>query len=106
MSRFEPKTDGGDFELAPSERPAQGGGISTTPAADITIRLWREDPTSAASALTWNTEDVLVYMIADLLAASHGRTASETPSAMTAHFGNTNHALVAARRIQISILEF
>jgi hypothetical protein len=106
MSPFEPKTDGGDFELATSERPAQAGGINTTPAADITIRLWRGDPTSSASALTWDTESVLVYMIADLVAASHGRTASETPSAMTAHFGNTNHALVAARRIQISILEF
>lgn len=106
MSPFEPKTDGSDFELATSQRPTQGGGIITTPAADISIRLWRGDPTSSSSALTWNTDSVLVYMIADLVAASHGKTASETPSAMTAHFGNTSQALVAAKRIQLSILEF
>ena len=45
-------------------------------------------------------------MIADLVAASRGRAASETPSALTAHFDNTNLALVAARRIHLSILEF
>ncbi len=45
-------------------------------------------------------------MIADLVAASHGRTAVETPVALAAHFDNSLHSLVAAKRIQTAILEF
>jgi hypothetical protein len=45
-------------------------------------------------------------MIADLVAASHGRTAVEMPAAMAAHFDNSLHALVAAKRIEHAILEF
>jgi len=105
MSPFEPKTDGRDFDVASAAPSAHGGGITAAEPANITIRLWRGDP-AGNSALTWNTESVLVYMIADLVAASHGRTASDVASAMTAHFSNANQALVAARRIQLSILEF
>jgi outer membrane biosynthesis protein TonB len=45
-------------------------------------------------------------MVADLVAASHGRTAVEMPAAMVAHFDNSLHALVAAKRIENAILEF
>jgi len=56
--------------------------------------------------MTWSSESVLVYMIADLVAASHGRTAVETPASMAAHFDSSLNALVAAKRIQTAILEF
>jgi hypothetical protein len=45
-------------------------------------------------------------MIADLVQASHGRTAIELPASLAAHFDNSLEALVAARRIQTAILEF
>jgi len=45
-------------------------------------------------------------MIADLVAASHGSLAEELPGVMAAHFGNSAQALLAAKRIQASILEF
>lgn len=106
MSPFEPKTDGKDFAIAKAEQSSQSRAFTATPAADLTIRLWLGDRTVGAAGLTWNTDSVLVYMIADLVAASHGRTASEPATVMTAHFANTNQALVAAKRIQLSILEF
>lgn len=105
MSPFEPKTDARDFDATSPARPLQTGGMPATAPADITIRLWRGDP-AGNSALTWNTDSVFVYMIADLVAASRGSTASDAASAMTAHFANASQALVAARRIQLSILEF
>jgi len=102
MAPFEPKTDSKEFELANAEPAAR----VSTGAADITIRLWRQDQASGASALSWNTESVLVYMMADLVAASHGRAAPESSAVMTAHFDNSNQAIVAAKRIQLAILEF
>jgi hypothetical protein len=45
-------------------------------------------------------------MIADLVCASGGRVAEELPEIMAAHFATSRQAVVAARRIQTSILEF
>jgi hypothetical protein len=106
MAPFEPKTDSKEFEVAlpGSAVPASDG--ATASAVDITIRLWRRDQAVNSAALTWNSESVLVYMIADLIAASHGCAASELSASMTAHFDNTNQAVVAAKRIQLAILEF
>ena len=104
---FEPKTDSKEFEIASLE---QGAGLTTrsaaSQAADLTIRILRRDASSGSTALNWNSESVLVYMIADLVSASHGRTAVEIPAAMTAHFDNSWQALVAAKRIQTAMLEF
>jgi hypothetical protein len=105
MVPFEPKTDSQEFEIASLE-PGTGGASAASQAADLTIRILRRDAGSSTAALTWNTESVLVYMIADLVAASHGRIAVETPAAMAAHFDNSLQALVAAKRIQTAILEF
>lgn len=107
MVPFEPKTDSKEFEIAnPEQRPATGSRIAASEAADLTIRIWRRDNSGGTAALTWNSESVLVYMIADLVAASHGRTAVETPAAMAAHFTNSLQSLAAAKRIQTAILEF
>ncbi len=106
MAPFEPKTDSKEFEVALPERMVPGTGSAATLPADITIRLWRQDPNGSSPALTWNSESVLVYMIADLIAASQGHTASEMPAVMSAHFASCNHAFVAAKRIQLAILEF
>ncbi|MBZ5685011.1 MAG: hypothetical protein LAP86_08245 [Acidobacteriia bacterium] len=107
MVPFEPKTDSKEFEIAnPEQSPATGSRIAASEAADLTIRVWRRDNSGGTAALTWNSESVLVYMITDLVAASHGRAAGETPAAMAAHFSNSLLALVAAKRIQTAILEF
>ena len=102
MTPFEPKTDSKEFETTdvPANRRAE------SEAADLTIRIWRQDRSGSTAALAWNSESVLVYMIADLVAASHGRTAVETPDVMSAHFDNSLQALVGAKRIQTAILEF
>jgi len=107
MVPFEPKTDSKEFEIPNSEQsPATGSRIAASAAADLTIRIWRRDGGGGTAALNWQSESVLVYMIADLVAASHGRTAVEMPAAMAAHFDNSLHALVAAKRIENAILEF
>lgn len=106
MVPFEPKTDSKEFEiLNPEQSPATGSRLAASAAADLTIRVWRRDG-GGTTPLTWHSESVLVYMIADLVAASHGRTAVEIPAAMAAHFDNSLHALVAAKRIENAILEF
>lgn len=107
MVPFEPKTDSKAFEIAnPEQSPATGSRIAASEAADLTIRVWRRDNSGGMAALTWSSESVLVYMITDLVAASYGRTAGETPAAMAAHFNNSLQALVGAKRIQTAILEF
>jgi hypothetical protein len=107
MVPFEPKTDSKEFEIANPERSlATGNRSALSETADLTIRVWRRDSGSGTAALTWHSESVLVYMIADLVAASHGRTAVETPAVMAAHFDNSLQSLVAAKRIQTAILEF
>jgi len=102
MAPFEPKIESKEFEIPAETAAIPASGSLSPEAADLTIRVWRQD----AAALTWSSESVLVYMIADLVAASKGRIATETPGVMGAHFGNSLHALVAAKRIQSAILEF
>jgi hypothetical protein len=102
---FEPKTDSNEFEitnLVPTAT-AENRGAAPDP-ADITICIW-EDGSSDSAPLTWQSDSVLVYMIADLVTASHGRTADETTPAMAAHFNDSVRALVGAKRIQTAILE-
>jgi hypothetical protein len=107
MVPFEPKTDSKEFAIPnPEQSPATGTRIAASAAADLTIRVWRRDGGGSTAALDWQSESVLVYMIADLVAASHGRTAVEMPTAMAAHFDNALHALLAAKRIEHAILEF
>ena len=104
---LEPRTDGKDFEISGlNQSSTTASGSATSEAADLTIRILRQDATSGTAALTWTSESVLVYMIADLVRASHGRTAIEMPATLAAHFDNSLEALVAARRIQTAILEF
>ncbi len=105
---FEPKTDSNEFEIAiPEQSTAQRReSVAASQTADLTIRLWRRDTSGGTAALTWKTESVLVYMIADLISASHGRIAGDGSAVMIAHFNNSFQALVAAKRIQNAILEF
>lgn len=102
MAQGEPKIDSKEFELL-------GGGMDPVPGvadlADITIRLWSRERAGSPGALNWKTESVMVYMIADLVAASRGRVDASS-SVMLAHFDSSGQALVAARRIQTAILEF
>lgn len=107
MVPFEPRTDSQKLQIPDlNQRSTRASRSATSEAADLTIRILRQDAGSGTAALTWTSESVLVYMIADLVRASHGRTAIELPASLVAHFDNSLEALVAARRIQTAILEF
>ncbi len=104
MAQYEQKTDSREFEVAnPEGNAGSWGGNPGTDATDIAIRLWIQD---RGLRPTWKTDSVLVYMIADLVGASHGCVSEESSAVMLAHFDGSRQALVAARRIQTSILEF
>jgi hypothetical protein len=107
MTPYLPKTDSQEFEVAnPDPSPGRWNeNVRNDAGADMTVRVWGTDQLDR-SGPTWKTDRGFVYMIADLVAASHGSLAEELPGVMAAHFGNPAQALVAARRIQTSILEF
>jgi class 3 adenylate cyclase len=69
-------------------------------ACAIAGESWR-----SARSVRWKTENVLVYMIADLVGVSAGRVAEAASAALAAQFDSFRQALVAAKRIQTSILE-
>jgi len=107
MAQYEQKTDSREFEVAnPDQRPGTWGGDLAGDATDIAIRLWGVERPDRGAPLTWKAESVLVYMITDLVGVSHGRIAEESPAVMAAHFESSRQALVAAKRMQTSILEF
>jgi len=107
MAHYEPKTDSREFEVAnQGHEPGAWGGDSASEATDIAIRMWGPEWSGQPGSLTWKTDSVFVYMIADLVLASHGRLAEESTTGMAAHFDSSRQALVAAKRIQMSILDF
>ena len=107
MAQYDQKTDSREFEVANPERNAGvWGGDPATDATDIAIRLWGPEQSARTVPSTWKAESVLVYMIADLVSASRGRVAEESSAVMAAHFDGSRQALVAARRIQTSVMEF
>ena len=107
MAQYDQKTDSREFEVAnPDQHTGPWGGNSPADAADIAIRLWGASRPDRRVPLTWKTESVLVYMIADLVSASRGRIAEESQSVLAAHFDTCRQAVVAAKRIQTAILEF
>lgn len=105
MAPYEPKIDSKEFLIPDAAQEVNPRKESAAESADFTIRLWNPERPAGAGSLSWKTESVLVYMIADLVSASQGHTDDST-SAMMAHFDSTGRALVAARRIQTAILEF
>lgn len=107
MAQYEQKTDSREFEVAnPEQHTGPCGGNSPADDADVAIRLWGAARPDRRVPLTWKTESVLVYMIADLVSASRGRIADESQAVLAAHFDSCRQAVVAAKRIQTAILEF
>jgi hypothetical protein len=107
MARYEQKTDSREFEPAnPDQAPGPWAGNAGADATDIAVRLWAPKQPGSSAPLTWKTDSVLIYMIADLVGASHGRIAEESLAIMSAHFDGSRQAIVAAKRIQTSLLEF
>jgi len=107
MAGYEQKTDSREFELAnPDQSPGPWAGNAGGDATDIAVRLWAPKPPGSSAPLNWKTDSVLIYMIADLVGASHGRIAEESLAIMSAHFDGSGQAIVAAKRIQTSLLEF
>jgi hypothetical protein len=104
MAQYEQKTDSREFEVAnPEGNAGSWGGNPDSDPTDIAIRLWIQD---RGLRPTWTTDSVLVYMIADLVGASRGRVGEESSAVMLAHFDGSRQALVAAKRIQTSVMEF
>ena len=108
MGQYQRKIGGPEFAAAVPERsvleapdPAPKA-IATT---EIDFRLWM-GPEQPLRALTWASESAFVYMIADLIAASHGQLSNDSSGVMQAQFESPKQALVAARRIQTAALEF
>jgi hypothetical protein len=100
----EPKIDSREFEVANLDQHTGGwSGDASGDGTDIAIRVWSAD---RGAGLTWKSESVLVCMIADLVGASRGQIAEESPALMAAHFDNSRQAVVAAKRIQMAMLEF
>lgn len=105
MPQYQQKIDSREVEVSnPGQSPPWSEDARAN-ATDLVVRLWGPHR-SDQSALTWKTDSVLVYMIADLVGASHGRIAEESPAIMAAHFDGSRLAVLAAKRIQTSILEF
>jgi len=107
--------------MPPPEQPADAGKIrpadegrtlnsspqpSSDDPADVTIHLFCGERSDRSTGLTWGSDSVFVYMIEDLVLASHGHPADESSSGMTAHFRTCADALVAAQRIQTACQEF
>ena len=90
----------------PAQYNGARGADSLADDSDIAIRLWGSSGSERSVRPTWTTDSVLIYMIADLVCASGGRVAEESPEIMAAHFATSRQAVVAARRVQTSILEF
>ena len=100
----EPKIDSREFEVANLDQHAGGwSGGASGDGTDIAIRIWG---VGRGEGLTWRSESVLVCMIADLVGASRGQIAEESAAVMAAHFDNSRQAVVAAKRIQMAMLEF
>jgi hypothetical protein len=107
MAGNEPKTSGREVDPNGSvSAVALNPATVVSPATDLALRLWGSQASADASRLSWSTDSVCVYMIADLVTSSRGRIDEQASGIMAAHFDNAGQALVAARRIQISMLEF
>jgi hypothetical protein len=107
MAQYEQKTDSREFEVAnPGDSAHARSAEPCASATDIAIRLWCKERSGRSLRLTWQSDSVLVYMIADLVSASGGRVGEESSPIMAAHFDGSRQALVAAKRIQTSVLEF
>jgi hypothetical protein len=104
MAQYEQKIDSREFEVASADQYSSAStGDAPADSTEIVVRVWGAEPNVA---LTWKTENVLVYMIADLVGVSAGRVAEAASTTLAAHFDSSRQALVAAKRIQTSILEF
>jgi hypothetical protein len=107
MAQYQPKIDSREFEVAnPDRYPSPWGGDPGADATEIAIRLWGADRSDRSLPVSWNTDSILVYMVADLVGASGGRVADSALPVMAASFEGSRQALVAAKRIQTSLLEF
>jgi hypothetical protein len=107
MAQYQQKTDSREFEVAnPEDSVRARSGYPCAGATNIAIRLWCKERSDRSLQLTWQADSALVYMIADLVSASGGRVGEESSPMMAAHFDGSGQALVAAKRIQTSVLGF
>ena len=108
MAQYEQKTDSREFEVAnPDQHAGTWGGDLAGDATDIAIRLWGvERPDRGGAADVEGRERSGLH--------DHGSRGRESRPycrgialrVMAAHFESSRQALVAAKRIQTSILEF
>jgi hypothetical protein len=107
MAGNDPKTGGREADRAGSvSAVAPNPATAFSPATDLALRLWGLQAPTDANRLSWSTDSVCVYMLNDLVTSSGGRIDEHASGVMAAHFDSAAQALVAAKRIQISMLEF
>jgi len=81
--------------------------VAAPTATDISMRVWGSAAREGKPVeLSWNVQSALVYMIADLVAASDGVVLADSQSPMVAQFETPARALKAAKQIQQAVLEF
>jgi hypothetical protein len=94
----------------PDSRTPAATGIEASPAessSGIFIRLWSNDEQrNKPLAVSWETRNGIVYMIADLIKANDGKLAGEVQDALVAQFLSPVKAITAARRIQRCVMGF
>jgi hypothetical protein len=79
--------------------------VTSQPSSNTTclaVRVW----SSTRAAMHWKVESGLVYMLADLVAASGGVPDEESGIGLVASFAQPAEAFRAAKRIQWSVLEY
>lgn len=93
-----------------SNREAKAEGVNRQPfsaTADISIRLWTPAQLRSNPAdVSWNTDNSLVLLIGDVLAAAQGVPADELRFGLSAHFNSAAQAMKAAKSIERSVTEF
>jgi hypothetical protein len=75
--------------------------------SEIFIHLWSGvELGNKPVAVSWQTRNGMVYMIADLILANDGKLAGEVRHALVAQFSSPVKAITAARRIQGCVRSF
>lgn len=91
--------------MTASQRAAEP--VPSPTATAISIQFWgASGRESRPVESSWNTQNALVYMVADLVAANDGVPLKDVRTNMSARFESPAKALKAAKQIQGAILEF
>ncbi|MBV9341541.1 MAG: hypothetical protein JO159_11710 [Acidobacteria bacterium] len=109
MARPLPRTDSREFEVMQSQAPASPLERAGAPRNEyeLFINFWGKD--NRAGVLrdpSWNAQNALARMTADVVIASNGKLANELVGAMVARFQTLENAATTAKRIHRCVSAF